>query len=106
MTLNTNDRISLRLTIECCRRLKKDSSLLNIVKENQLKLNKIHSNNINTKFWNNLINSNNLNYIIKEVLQKNHKGQLLRSSSPFSGIIPFDELNEVKKNIKKNYNGI
>ena len=101
MTLNINDRISLRLTIECCRRLKEDSSLLNIVKENQLKLNKIHSNNINTKIWNNIINSNDLNYIIKEVLQKNHKGQLLRSSSPFSGIIPFDELKEIKKILKR-----
>lgn len=106
MILNTNDRISLRLTIECCRRLKKNNSLINTVIENQKKLNEIHFNNINTKIWNDIINTNDLNYIIKESLQKNPKGQILRSSSPFSGIIPFDELKEIKKNIRKKYNGI
>lgn len=106
MILNNNDRISLRLTIECCRRLKEDNSLINLVKNNQINLNIVHLNNKITKQWNEILNSNDLNYIIKNVLQKNEEGQLLRSTSPFSGIIPFNELKEIKKNIKKIYNGI
>lgn len=106
MILNTNDRISLRLHIECCKKLRKDNNLLNIIKDNQCKLNNIHINNPNTKEWNKIIETNDIDYIIKNTIDRTSRGQLLRSTSPFSGVIPFNELKDIKKNIKKRYYAI
>ena len=40
--INTNDIISLELHKICCHKLKKNNSLLNIIKDNQKRFNEIH----------------------------------------------------------------
>ncbi len=101
--INTNDIISLELHKICCHKLKKNNSLLNIIKDNQKRFNEIHDNLKGVKLWNDIINTNNINYIIKKCLEKTPNGQILRSSSPFTNIIPFDEVLELKKKLRTKY---